>query len=119
MRFQVTNEGEGYIVEAFMPDKDGYERWTPLRNFGERQSDARIFAFERCPKFNEDMIRGMAKTYVPGRKYALIRHDSPHIAPHLHRLPEKEETEVERWRRFSENIRELYKANNLDIVENR
>lgn len=36
MMFQVSNTPEGYVVQVLICGT-----WTPLRNFGERQSDAK------------------------------------------------------------------------------
>ncbi|MBQ9711499.1 MAG: hypothetical protein IJV54_04365 [Bacteroidales bacterium] len=69
MMFQVSSTEDGYIVEAYMPDRDGLPRWTPLRNFGEHQGDAKDFCEMDCPRYPEAMIRGLAKTFDPDRKY--------------------------------------------------
>lgn len=67
--FQVSDTENGYVVEAYLPDRDGLPRWTPLRNFGERQGDAKDFCEMDCPRYPEAMIRGLAKTFDPDRKY--------------------------------------------------
>ena len=69
MMFQVSDTENGYVVEAYLPDRDGLPRWTPLRNFGERQGDAKDFCEMDCPRYPEAMIRGLAKTFDPDRKY--------------------------------------------------
>lgn len=63
MEFQVTNKPEGYVVEALMLDKDGCARWTPLRNFGERQGDAIECAYWDYPELSDSRLKAMANLY--------------------------------------------------------
>ena len=58
MSFEVANTPEGFVVYAY---DDGY--WMPLRNFGERQGDARDFAFVDCPELSTLAIRALEKRY--------------------------------------------------------
>lgn len=69
-RFQISNNPEGYVVEAFWPDADGMERWMPLRNFGDRQGDAIDYRDIDCPELSDTMIRALIKAYDKDRRYA-------------------------------------------------
>lgn len=71
-RFQISNEPWGYVVEAYYPDKDGTERWLPLRNFGDRQGDAIDFRDIDCPELTDVLIRGLINRYNPQVRY--VRH---------------------------------------------
>lgn len=62
-RFQISNESWGYVVEAYFPDKDGMERWQPLRNFGDRQGDAMSFRDYDCPELSDAQIRMLIVRY--------------------------------------------------------
>ena len=62
MWFQVNNKEEGYVVECFVAERD---EWCPLRNFGSRQGDARIYCYEDCPKLSDLEIRQTLKLYDP------------------------------------------------------
>lgn len=62
-RFQISNEPWGYVVEAYFPDKDGIERWLPLRNFGDRQGDALDFRDIDCPVLSDENIRVLINRY--------------------------------------------------------
>ena len=64
MMFQVENNPEGYVVSCYHD-----LQWHPLRNFGERQGDARFFKEYDCPKLEDGMIRALIKHYDPSVKY--------------------------------------------------
>ena len=68
MMFQICND-HGYIVEVYILDNDGVMRWHPLRNFGERQGDARAFKEYDCPNLEDWEIRSLIKNYKPEVKY--------------------------------------------------
>ena len=70
--FQICNEPHGYVVEVHYPDNDGISRWHPLRNFGERQGDARLFKEVDCPKLEDWQIRALIKGYNHEVKYERI-----------------------------------------------
>lgn len=52
----------GYVVSAFLEDTDGLMRYKPLRNFGDRQSDAKEFAKD-IEEYSETRLNNMAKSY--------------------------------------------------------
>lgn len=74
MMTQVENTPDGYVVSAYLDDGRGYGRWTPLRNFGDRQGDAMEFCHIDCPKLDEREIRLLAKTYNQERIFMRIHH---------------------------------------------
>ena len=43
--FQVSNTPDGYVVQVRICGT-----WTSLRNFGDRQSNAKEFCYKDCPK---------------------------------------------------------------------
>ena len=62
--FQVENLPEGYVVSCY---HDLY--WHPLRNFGDRQGDARIFMEIDCPKLKDSQIRMLENAYSKDKRY--------------------------------------------------
>lgn len=73
MMFQVSNEPHGYVVEAYLMDHDGGNRhWVPLRNFGDRQGDARDYMEIDCPELNDAQIAAVARMYRPNVKYKRV-----------------------------------------------
>ena len=42
----IDNTSHGYIVSVFLRDERGYGCWHSLRNFGDREGDAKQFAGE-------------------------------------------------------------------------
>lgn len=67
MMFQVSNTPEGYVVQVLICGT-----WAPLRNFGERQSDAKEFCYKDCPKLSQSSIRLLEKNYDMNVKYIRI-----------------------------------------------
>lgn len=67
MTFQITNTPDGYVVQVLIAGV-----WTSLRNFGERQSDAKEFCCKDCPKLSESNIKLLAKNYNKNVKYIRI-----------------------------------------------
>ena len=64
MMFQIENTPGGYVVSCY------YDlHWHPLRNFGDRQGDARFFKEYDCPRLEDGMIRALIKHYDPSVKY--------------------------------------------------
>ena len=64
MMFQIENTPGGYVVSCY------YDlHWHPLRNFGDRQGDARFFKEHDCPMLEDGMIRALIKHYDPSVKY--------------------------------------------------
>ena len=62
--FQIENTPDGYVVSAFVCDTPNTNReWKPLRNFGERQSDAILFKEEDCPRLNEFDLKSLINGY--------------------------------------------------------
>lgn len=72
MLFQITNEPHGYVVEVHILDSDGVMRWHPLRNFGDRQGDAKAFKEWDCPELGDDVIRTLIRRYDPTVKYMRV-----------------------------------------------
>jgi len=69
MMFQICNMPHGYVVEAHIMDSDGVFRWHPLRNFGDRQGDARAFMEYDCRELEDNVIRALIRRYDPIVKY--------------------------------------------------
>lgn len=61
--FEICNSEFGYIVEAHIEDDNGMRYWVPLRNFGQRQSDAMDFCHTDCPKLNETSVKSLARSF--------------------------------------------------------
>ena len=62
----------GFVVCAVVyEDSKGY-RTYPLRNFGDRLGDAKIFQYDDCPKLTERQIETLIKNYDPNVKYKRI-----------------------------------------------
>jgi hypothetical protein len=70
--FQISNDPHGYVVEVNILDSDGVCRWHPLRNFGDRQGDARAFKEFDCPELNDNVLRALIKRYDPDVKYMRV-----------------------------------------------
>ncbi|EFM01823.1 hypothetical protein HMPREF0658_1311 [Hoylesella marshii DSM 16973 = JCM 13450] len=71
--FQVENTSDGYVVSAFVCEPPStYRTWKPLRNFGDRQSDAIIFKNEDCPKLNEISLKVLIRDYCKDVKYIRV-----------------------------------------------
>lgn len=64
MMFQIENTDRGYVVSCYHD-----LAWHPLRNFGDRQGDARFFKEHDCPGLEDNMIRALEKHYDPDVKY--------------------------------------------------
>ena len=72
LRFEVVNTTEGYVVAAYITDSSGYGEWRPLRNFGERQGDARDFMLYDCPKLTDFQISALIRNYRKDVRYIRI-----------------------------------------------
>ncbi len=70
MLFQVENTGHGYVVSVYDPADLG--GWRPLRNFGDRQGDARDFTLYDCPHLDGSSLRLLMKSYDPSVKHIRI-----------------------------------------------
>lgn len=72
--FQISNTPAGYVVEYY--DRFGPDsllgHWKPLRNFGDRQGDARACMEIDCPHLDTDKIRFLIRHYDPARKYIRV-----------------------------------------------
>lgn len=66
------NWNDGYEVAVLMPDERRLVRWHPLRNFGDRQGDAKIFKYVDCPRLTDTQIRMLAKRFDRSVKYERI-----------------------------------------------
>lgn len=71
MQFGI-NWNEGYEVCVLMEDERGLRRWHPLRNFGDRQGDARIFKEVDCPDLTDTQLRMLTKRFDRSVKYERI-----------------------------------------------
>ncbi len=63
---------DGYEVTVLMEDERRLRRWFPLRNFGERQGDAKIFKMVDCPDLTDTQIRMLVKNFDRNVKYIRI-----------------------------------------------
>jgi len=68
MNFQISNTPDGYVVEWY----DG-DHWHPLRNFGDRQSDAIEFKTTDCPRLDDWNLKALVKRYDPSVKYKRLK----------------------------------------------
>ena len=66
------NWNDGYEVCVLMEDERGLQRWLPLRNFGHRQGDARIFKEADCPDLTDTQLRMLIKRFDRSVKYERI-----------------------------------------------
>lgn len=69
----VLNYNEGYEVGVVMLNDDGYPTTFPLRNFGERQGDAKIYQHIDCPKLSMPQIRMLIKNFDRSAKYERLK----------------------------------------------
>ena len=63
---------DGYEVTVLMEDERGLRRWHPLRNFGDRQGDAKMFKMVDCPDLTDTQIRMLIKNFDSSVKYERI-----------------------------------------------
>lgn len=71
MEFAI-NWNDGYEVAVLMEDERGIRRFFPLRNFGDRQGDAKIFKYVDCPKLTDTQLRMLIKRFDRSVKYERI-----------------------------------------------
>lgn len=73
MQFGI-NWNDGYVVTVILPDPNfgGLTRHFPLRNFGDREGDAKAFKYIDCPDLTDTQIRMLIKNYNPAVKYKRI-----------------------------------------------
>ena len=71
MQFGI-NWRDGYEVCVLMTDERGMRRWYPLRNFGDRQGDARIFKEVDCPELTTPQLNMLIKHFDRRVKYIRI-----------------------------------------------
>lgn len=73
MRFQIVSSKQGYIVEGYFTlPPETWDSWHPLRNFGDRQSDAIEFKYYDCPNLDEKRVIALAKMYKQETKYIRV-----------------------------------------------
>lgn len=74
MQFQISNTPQGYVVEAYVVDDPNSLRghWYPLRNFGDREGDARAFQHYDCPQLPDTIIQALIRAYNPETKYIRV-----------------------------------------------
>lgn len=68
---EVCNTPLGYVVRMYYSGQ-----WWCLRNFGERQGDARDYAFTDCKELSLDTLRHTAKKYNPCRIWQRLKYGS-------------------------------------------
>lgn len=69
---QIRNTHYGYIVEEWLClPRETHEKWHPLVNFGERQSDAKEFVTD-IEEYSKYRITLLAKSFNPDIKYKRI-----------------------------------------------
>lgn len=66
------NYNDGYEVAVQMEDERGLLRWLPLRNFGDREGDAKCFKYWDCPKLTGTQLRMLIKRFDRNVKYERI-----------------------------------------------
>lgn len=66
------NWNDGYEVTVIMPNEHGFVCHQPLRNFGHRQGDARIFKEVDCPQLTYAQIRMLVRSFDRSVKYERI-----------------------------------------------
>lgn len=71
MQFGI-NWNEGYEVCVLMPDERGLRKWFPLRNFGDREGDAKAFKYFDCPDLTDAQLRMLIKCFDRSVKYKRI-----------------------------------------------
>ena len=71
MEFAI-NWNDGYEVAVIMEDERGIRRFLPLRNFGDRQGDAKSFKYVDCPKLTDTQLRMLIKRFDRSGKYERI-----------------------------------------------
>lgn len=68
----VLNYNEGYEVGVVMVNDRGTVTTQPLRNFGDRQGDAKLFQLHDCPRLTMEQVKALAKRYDRNIKYQRI-----------------------------------------------
>lgn len=71
MQFGI-NWNDGYEVCVLMEDERGLRRWLPLRNFGDREGDAKAFKYFDCPDLTDTQLRMLTKRFDRSVKYERI-----------------------------------------------
>lgn len=68
----VLNYNEGYEVCVVMCNERGQLTTMPLRNFGDRQGDAKIYQEHDCPHLSLEQVKSLAKGFKRSVKYKRI-----------------------------------------------
>lgn len=71
MQFGI-NYRDGYEVCVLMADDRGLARWKPLRNFGDREGDAKAYKYIDCPDLTDTQLRMLIKRFDRSIKYQRI-----------------------------------------------
>lgn len=69
----VLNYNHGYEVGVVMEGETGCLQTFPLRNFGDRQGDAKMYQLHDCPRLTYEQVKRLARNYDPTEKYERIR----------------------------------------------
>lgn len=73
MVFQKKNTPHGYVVEGYFTlPPETWDSWHPLRNFGDRQSDALEFKNIDCPELDIRHAISLARMYKSEIKYIRV-----------------------------------------------
>lgn len=68
----VLNYNEGYEVCVVMVNDRGSITTQPLRNFGDRQGDAKVFQLHDCPHLRLEQVKALVKNFNRNVKYHRI-----------------------------------------------
>lgn len=71
MQFGI-NWRDGYEVCVLLTNEKGMRRWCPLRNFGDRQGDARIFKEVDCHELTDTQLRMLINNFDRTVKYVRV-----------------------------------------------
>lgn len=69
---QVESTKDGYVVSVLITESNGHESWKPLRNFGDRQSDAIEFRDHDVDNLPDSHIKTLIQRYDKSVKYHRI-----------------------------------------------
>lgn len=66
------NYNEGYEVCVVWANAEGYIITEPLRNFGDRQGDAKIYQLHDCHHLSVEQLRALVRNFDRHVKYNRI-----------------------------------------------
>lgn len=68
----IENTSYGYVVQVYLRDEQGCGHWYPLRNFGDREGDAKEFLNIDLPELSDTIVRHLAKRYDKSFRYVRV-----------------------------------------------